>query len=84
MAMPPDQLLGLFADLYDLADEINGVDEELSGRDRGRYLFHRTDPAGHCGVGHHELQLGPAFLLYHLARVAVSAIVAITVFSVFV
>jgi len=64
-------VLGLFADLYDLTGNDRWLDagRGLAGKAIDVY-FDAALPRAAASVDHYESQLGPAFLLYNLARLA--------------
>ena len=70
-ATDPGLVLGLFSDLYDVTGESNWLEAGLDlAVDVCNVYFQNSLPLGASGISWYESQLGPAFLIHGLARLA--------------
>ena len=70
-AIDPGLVLSLFSDLYDVTGEYNWLEAGMDlATDICDIYFQNSLPLGASGIDWYESQLGPAFLIHGLARLA--------------
>ena len=73
-AVDPGLVLGLFSDLYDITGESDWLEAGLDlAEDVCDVYFQNQLPLGASSTGWYESQLGPAFLIHGLTRLALLA-----------